>query len=179
MLKGLLKLSRVNTRPGERTTTSLSGIIEAAWYHDLRHFIPEDAQLNVAEMPVYFCDESQLQQTFGALLHNCIEYRNPTGGLKINVTHNFDGDMHVICIEDNGIGIHPKMTERVLKPFARAVSAADFPGLGMGLAFAKKVIKHHNGTIEINVSENASTCVIIHLPKVSDDEKLVSTALST
>jgi light-regulated signal transduction histidine kinase (bacteriophytochrome) len=179
MLKGLLKLSRVNTRPGERTTTSLSGIIEAAWYHDLRHFIPEDAQLNVAEMPVYFCDESQLQQTFGALLLNCIEYRNPTGGLKINVTHNFDGDMHVICIEDNGIGIHPKMTERVLKPFARAVSAADFPGLGMGLAFAKKVIKHHNGTIEINVSENASTCVIIHLPKVSDDEKLVSTALST
>lgn len=174
MLQGLLKLSRINTRPGERTTTLLSGIIEAAWYRDLRRFAPEDAQLHISEMPEYFCDEDQLHQAFSAILLNCIEYRNPTGELKINVTHSFDDDrMHVICIEDNGIGIHPKMTERVLKPFARAVSAADFPGLGMGLALAKKVIEHHNGTIDIKAGENASTCVIIHLPQVSHDEKLV------
>lgn len=164
MLQGLLKLSRVNTRPGEKTTTSLSGLIEAAWYRDLRHFIPEGAQLNISEMPAYFGDEDQLHQAFSAILRNCIEYRNPTGELEVNVIHSFESDMHVISIEDNGIGILPKMTERVLKPFARAVSAADFPGLGMGLAFAKKVIEHHNGTIEIKVGENTSTRVIICLP---------------
>jgi light-regulated signal transduction histidine kinase (bacteriophytochrome) len=171
MLQGLLKLSRINTRPGEKTQTPISDIFQAAWYQDLRQSIPDGATLNISQMPEYFGDENQLQQAFYAILLNSIQYRNPTGTLEINITHQMSNDMHVISVEDNGIGIHPKMTERVLKPFTRAVSPSDFPGLGMGLAIAKKVIEHHDGSIGIDLGENGGTCVTIRLPKVGDNEK--------
>lgn len=171
MLQGLLKLSRINTRPGEKTQTSLSDIFQAVWYRDLRKLIPDDAILNIAPMPEFFGDEGQLQQAFYAILLNSIQYRNPIGELAINITHQLDDDTHVICVEDNGIGIHPKMTERVLKPFTRAVSASDYPGLGMGLAIAKKVIEHHDGSIGIDIGENGGTCVTIRLPNVGEREK--------
>ena len=171
MLQGLLKLSRINTRPGEKTHALLSDIFQAAWYRDLRKLIPDDAILNISQMPAYFGDEDQLQQAFYAILLNSIQYRNPAGELEINITHQIDNDMLVIAVEDNGIGIHPRMTERVLKPFTRAVSASDYPGLGMGLAIAKKVIEHHDGSIEIDIGENGGTCVTIRLPKVTNNEK--------
>ena len=171
MLQGLLKLSRINTRPGEKTHALLSDIFQAAWYRDLRKLIPDDAILNISQMPEYFGDEDQLQQAFYAILLNSIQYRNPAGELEINITHQIDNDMLVIAVEDNGIGIHPRMTERVLKPFTRAVSASDYPGLGMGLAIAKKVIEHHDGSIGIDIGENGGTCVTIRLPKVTNNEK--------
>ncbi len=41
----------------------------------------------------------------------------------------------------------------------------------MGLAIAKKVIEHHEGSIGIEIGENGGTCVTIRLPKVADNEK--------
>lgn len=177
MLKGLLSLSRINTRPGEKVEISLKGLIEAAWERDLRNHRPEDASLKTADLPSIIGDEDQLHQALYAILHNCIQYRDPEFPLEVEITHDNDDLMHIISIKDNGIGINTTKVERVFKPFCRVVSTTEYPGLGMGLAIAKKVIEHHGGKIAIEIGEIRGTNVIVYLPDDDGSEKSLPSGL--
>lgn len=174
MLNGLLTLSRLNTRPGERTETSLQGLFEAAWERELRDIRPDDASLKVTELPDFVGDENRLLHVCYAILENCILYRDPDVTLEVEITHRVIDAMHVICIKDNGTGVNIPRVERVFKPFYRAVPASQPPGLGMGLAISKKIIEQHDGSIEIENLEKGGTKVSIFLPFHSRDEKLAS-----
>ncbi|HXP50025.1 MAG TPA: HAMP domain-containing sensor histidine kinase [Bacteroidia bacterium] len=54
-----------------------------------------------------------------------------------------------ITIKDNGIGIDPKELQHIFQPFYRAPNAFKYPGLGIGLSLAEKIIRLHNGKIEV------------------------------
>lgn len=174
MLKGLLTLSRLNTRPGKKVDTSLKGLFEAVWERELRGIRPEKATLTIDDLPDYVGDEDRLLHAFHAILQNCILYRDPETDLKVEISCRCDGHMHAISIKDNGTGINIPSVERVFKPFYRAVPASAQPGLGMGLAIAKKIIEHHGGLIEIANLENGGANVTIYLPVEHLDEKLAS-----
>jgi len=57
--------------------------------------------------------------------------------------------------KDFGIGVPKKMDERIFQILKRAVSPKDYPGHGMGLAIAKKIVHRHGGEIQLlrDVSE--------------------------
>ncbi len=174
MLQGLLTLSRINTRPGEKVETSLKGLFEAAWERELRDIRPDDARLSIAELPVFVGDENRLLHAFQAILENCILYRKLDLALEIDISYKDHDQMHIVSIKDNGSGVNIPSVERVLRPFYRAVPSSAQPGLGMGLAIAKKIIKHHGGQIKVANLEKSGTEVTIYLPVDSPDQKLAS-----
>ncbi len=66
-----------------------------------------------------------------------------------------------IKIEDNGIGIEAEEIEHIFKPFYRARSSAGYEGSGIGLSLAEKIIRLHNGTINVTSVLNKGTTFII------------------
>lgn len=52
-----------------------------------------------------------------------------------------------VTIVDNGIGIEQKNQERVFGMFQRLHFRKDYEGSGIGLAFCKKIVELHKGTI--------------------------------
>ncbi len=69
-----------------------------------------------------------------------------------------------ITIKDNGIGIPAADVKNILQTFYRSHNARSFPGSGIGLALAEKIISIHKGSITITSVEKEGTEVNIVLP---------------
>ncbi len=70
-----------------------------------------------------------------------------------------------ISIKDNGIGIEPKDLQNIFQPFYRAANSFKHPGTGIGLSLAEKIIRLHNGKIEVTSALNKGTVFTVTFQK--------------
>lgn len=129
-----------------------------------------DAELN-AEDPVIYVDEMHFTNVIFNLLDNAVKYKKPEGDLVLKVrTWNESGKLH-ISIEDNGIGIKKENLKKIFDKFYRVHTGNlhDVKGFGLGLAYVKKIITDHKGTIRAESELNVGTRFIIVLPLFKDE----------
>jgi signal transduction histidine kinase len=69
-----------------------------------------------------------------------------------------------ITITDKGIGIDSSELQHIFQPFYRAANALGQPGSGIGLSLAEKIIRLHNGKIEVTSTLNEGTVFSIVFP---------------
>jgi PAS domain S-box-containing protein len=93
-------------------------------------------------------DPVRLTQVVGNLLTNAAKYTDPGG--RIWLTAERDGDLALLRIRDNGIGLTPEMLPRIFELFVQADHASTKAqgGLGIGLTLVKNLVEMHNGTIQ-------------------------------
>ena len=129
-----------------------------------------DAELN-AEDPIVYVDEMHFTNVIFNLLDNAVKYKKPEGDLKLKVrTWNESGKLHIF-IEDNGIGIKKENLKKIFDKFYRVHTGNlhDVKGFGLGLAYVKKIITDHKGTIRAESELNVGTRFIIVLPLFKDE----------
>ena len=113
-----------------------------------------------------FVDEMHFTNVIFNLLDNAVKYKKPEGELQLVVrTWNESGKLH-ISIEDNGIGIKKENLKKIFDKFYRVHTGNlhDVKGFGLGLAYVKKIIQDHKGTIRAESELNMGTKFIIVLP---------------
>jgi len=92
-------------------------------------------------------DPTRLSQVLANLLSNAAKY-TPAGG-DISLVAEREGDMAVLVVEDNGIGLSEADLESIFSMFAQVTPAIDRSqgGLGIGLALSRGLVELHGGTI--------------------------------
>ena len=65
-----------------------------------------------------------------------------------------------IRIEDNGCGIDEKTRERLFTPFFSTKAQ----GTGLGLALVSRIIREHEGTLDVVSQPGVGSSFRIHLP---------------
>ena len=91
-------------------------------------------------------DEDRLKQVVINLLTNAVKY-SPDGG-EINIHAVLENDMLKVSVHDNGIGINAKNLNKIFELYYREEGrAAQFQGMGIGLAISKDIIRRHRGRI--------------------------------
>ncbi|MDQ8181973.1 ATP-binding protein [Pelagicoccus sp. SDUM812005] len=110
-------------------------------------------------------DPNRLAQVVSNLLNNAAKY-TPEGG-RIWLSCEAQGDVAVVSVRDNGIGIPEDMLERIFEMFAQIDRPMEkgYTGLGIGLTLVKSLVEMHEGEISVRSEGlNQGTEFSIRLP---------------
>ena len=119
-----------------------------------------------AENAVVFVDEMHITNVVFNLMDNAVKYKKPDEELVLTVRTWNASEKLMISIEDNGIGIKRENLKKVFDKFYRVHTGNlhDVKGFGLGLAYVKKIIDDHHGSIKVESDINVGTKFIIALP---------------
>lgn len=124
-----------------------------------------------AENSEIYVDEMHITNVLFNLMDNAVKYRRPDVPLKLEArTWNENGKL-LISVEDNGIGIKKEYLKKVFDRFFRVPTGNvhDVKGFGLGLAYVRKIVEEHNGSIRAeNGPGNIGTKFIITLPLIKN-----------
>ena len=95
-------------------------------------------------------DPVRLEQMLQNLVGNAIKYTTPGG--NISVSASVEGDMAVMRVEDDGIGIAAHVLPHIFELLTREGRAVQVPGSGVGLAVVKELARQHGGNVEARSS---------------------------
>ncbi|WP_346355747.1 ATP-binding protein [Azotosporobacter soli] len=147
LIRDMLTLSRVGRTALNLREVNLSEIVEAL-LRELQESEPERSiSLCVQEGLFVKGDPALLRIMLQNLLGNAWKFsaKNPNAMIAFGQTE-INGKL-AFFIRDNGAGFDMTLADKLFAPFQRLHAAADYPGTGIGLATALRVIRRHGGEI--------------------------------
>lgn len=105
------------------------------------------------------------------LLDNAVKYKNPERDIALKIRTWNEGCKLCISVEDNGIGIKKENLKKIFDKFYRVHTGNlhDVKGFGLGLAYVKKIITDHKGSIRAESELNVGTKFIITIPLFKEE----------
>jgi signal transduction histidine kinase len=153
IIDGMLELSKI--RRGIMTLVFRKEDIIPLIRKAVKEKLPFAAQkevkveMDVKALPEVEVDPAYLVYAVEQIIDNSIKFNRRGGMVKVSASA-MDGSIE-IAIEDTGVGIAEENLERVFEPFYQEDSSSSrkYPGIGLGLTLAKKIIEFHGGSIKI------------------------------
>ncbi len=138
-------------------------------------------------------DRKKLVIAFTNIIKNALEAIEPSRRGRITVVSRYkreasdnvgqdnddsnmdnDNNYFVVSIADNGVGISASLINSIFEPYYTSKEK----GTGLGLSLVEKIIKEHNGFIEVQSEENIGTTFFIHF-NTSEKEAIEPTDITT
>jgi signal transduction histidine kinase len=115
------------------------------------------AEIEVGELPVVRARPRELEQLLANLLGNAAKFVPPDRRPHVEVHAHREGPCWCFEVADNGVGIDPGQAERVFGMFQRLHGGDEYPGTGIGLAIAQKVVENAGGRIWVRPNDGGGS----------------------
>jgi light-regulated signal transduction histidine kinase (bacteriophytochrome) len=92
-------------------------------------------------------DKTMIRQVWINLISNALKYTSKKKYREIIIDANYDGDMVIYSVKDNGAGFEMEYVHKLFGVFQRLHSTRDFEGNGVGLAIVQRIIMRHGGKV--------------------------------
>jgi two-component system phosphate regulon sensor histidine kinase PhoR len=181
LLEDILILSHAESRAPEKTSFSLSALIEQV----MGRFAPqaEKAQVKLELLPHpttrLVANKDQMEQVLINLVDNAIKYTPAEG--KVSVTIGATPEEVHVEVSDTGIGIMSQDLPRVFERFYRVDKARSRQsgGTGLGLAIVKNIVEMHGGLVTVQSEYGRGSTFIFTLPQtLSETPTLVRESIA-
>jgi PAS domain S-box-containing protein len=165
LFEALIMLARiarfeVNAQPVDVSAIARECIEELA-----RHAPEREVSVVIEPGIIASADRYLVHSLLENLLGNAWKFtsRTPQARIELARTGTTEG-MLQLTVRDNGVGFDPSQGERLFTPFQRLHRESDFPGTGIGLATAKRIVERHGGAIRAESVPGRGTAFHFTLP---------------
>lgn len=166
IVQDLLDFSRVSSGR-EKTAVEIGAIMEKVFGFLRREFMSLNLKLHTdidPNLPPVFGDGNRLQQVFLNLLTNAAQAMPKGGLITVRASHDPENRRVIVEIVDTGSGIKKDHLNKIFDPFFTTKSPGR--GTGLGLSITYRIIREHNGTIQVESVEGEGTTFRLGLPQV-------------
>lgn len=116
-------------------------------------------KVNEDDLSIYI-DKNQIKQVLINLIQNAIEEMHAGGEINIVLNKDTSTNRVEISVIDQGSGIDQEVLNNLFTPFLTTKPS----GTGLGLSVCHRIIKNHNGEIDVETIKNKGTTFKIKLP---------------
>ncbi|MCE1207548.1 MAG: ATP-binding protein, partial [Spirochaetia bacterium] len=115
-----------------------------------------------------FCDQQLAKILLNNVLGNAIKYTEHAADSKIEIGRCAHEDGYdAFFVSDNGIGFDNVYKNEIFKPFKRLHTEREYPGTGVGLATAERIMLRHRGKIWAEGIEGKGATFYFCFPNLS------------
>ena len=164
MINDILIYSKVANKDRDLTLVNFNKIIEQVYINLIASIEENDAGITYDPLPELLSDEKLMIQLFQNIIGNAIKYRSEETP-KIYISYEEDEKNYIFSVQDNGIGIDQKYINNIFTIFKRLHSDDVYPGTGIGLAIAQKIVYQFGGKIWAESKLGEGTTFYFNLPK--------------
>lgn len=125
-------------------------------------------RVEVETLPRAAGDQHLLSELWDRLISNAIKFSSKGSNPQVTISGSAEGNEAIYRIADNGVGFDPENGERLFAPFKRLHRAEEFPGIGLGLAIARRIVLRHGGRIWAQSQEGGGATFAFALPLVPE-----------
>lgn len=165
IIQDLLQFARPKST--DLCPTDLKQVVEKTLGLVTNHLYKQkiEASIEIEEgLPKAHADPQELEQVLVNLYLNAIDAMPDGGTLTVRAKHcSASATLKEVCISvsDTGFGINSEDLSKIFQPFFTAKKKR---GLGLGLPICQRIIKNHNGRIEVNSEPGKGTTFQVYLP---------------
>lgn len=147
LIEDLLRLARITQGEMAHVTVNLSELAKEI-SDELHESSPERrVEFHIAPDILTSGDPRLLRVVLENLLANAWKFTGTKPVASIAFGAEEAGGQTVLYVRDNGVGFEMDYAGRLFRAFQRLHGAHDFPGTGIGLATAQRIVNKHGGRI--------------------------------
>lgn len=164
LIDNLGALSSISLEERTPTPVALDGVMHAVLNTLRPELEASDSEVLYDQLPEVMADEQHLRQLFQLMIDNSIKFRGDTAP-RIEVAGYRDGTMHVVSVQDNGQGFDSAIYgDRIFGMFQRLHGRDAYPGTGIGLTLARKIVERSGGRMWVESAPGAGAKFFFTLP---------------
>lgn len=164
LIEDILRLSRISRGELETEVVDLGAMAGEILAHLAAGSPGRDYRFVVEDGLKTLGDPGLLRVAMENLLANAWKYSSAREPAVIEVGRVHAAEGFAFFVRDNGVGFDMNEADRLFRPFERLSSSQGFPGTGVGLATAFRVIERHGGRLWAEASPGGGATFCFRLP---------------
>jgi PAS domain S-box-containing protein len=177
LIDDIVELFGLNTVDRPKITLDPAEMINKAKQKLGRKISERSAEIIVGPLPLVTGNPEMITMLFQTLLDNALKFREEDAQPVIHISADkgiMDDHIHEageqrkeytgITIKDNGMGIDEAAQKRIFRMFEQLNDKKKYPGTGLGLAFAEKIMQHHGGFIRVKSKPGDGAAFTCYFP---------------
>jgi signal transduction histidine kinase len=165
LIGDLLAFFRVATSAPRKALVDMDLLVQEVFAGLAPAEATRTVRLEAAPLPTAYGDPAMLRVVLENLLSNAVKFTAPRETARIEVSGRVEEDGLRYCVRDNGVGFDMGRAGRLFEFFQRLHDRREFPGTGLGLATARRIVERHGGAVSATAAMDAGATFCFTLPK--------------